>query len=523
MKLTPHQVLQDRYTIIRPLGEGGTGTTYEAKDGDTGQTVAIKALSVRSLQDWKTLELFEREVRVLRDLDHPGIPAYLDAIREEDPNHGEVLLLVQERVQGHDLQRYLTQNRAITEDTARHWATQILHILIYLHERTPSTIHRDIKPGNLILRPDGKLVMVDFGAVRDAIRNENDMASTVVGTYGYMAPEQLRSQADPSTDLYGLGATLVALLTATDPAKLPHERLRIVFDKHVTLTPGFSHWLQTLLSPVPEDRPPGARQALRDLEDLDHPNQPQRPPTKPQRNPLSKRKPLSKRIEDAKRQNAKYFEIQPPKGSDIIFEHNAQGMHVKLRKRNPRRLKEMFGASLLSLVLAGLWWLELLPTSTLQNGLLGSIALLWIFILLWSAEHTRQQIVSLGEDRLTLAYQFWGVTWRQRSIKRHKIQSIETYKGHFKTQQFTRILTHKDKHELGKDLPHQEQRWLTQLLSTWHAGGRLETTSTRPPRKRRNAKRNKQHTRKTLPPKQHSRKSKKHKQSRARHHKQRRK
>jgi serine/threonine protein kinase len=101
-ELSPGQIVGRRYELQHPLGQGGMGTTWAALDLQTRQPVAVKALSVRSLRDWKALELFEREARVLRDLDHPGIPTYIDAIKLEDQG-GDAFCLVQEKVEGQHL------------------------------------------------------------------------------------------------------------------------------------------------------------------------------------------------------------------------------------------------------------------------------------------------------------------------------------------------------------------------------------------------------------------------------------
>ena len=133
----------------------------------------------------------------------------------------------------------------------------------------PPIIHRDIKPQNIIYQPDtGKLFLVDFGAVKHTYNN-TVMASTVVGTYGYMAPEQFRGQAVLSTDLYGLGCTLLFLLTGKSPAELPQKKLKIKFNSAVKIDKNFSRWIETLIEPDNQYRYQTAKDALHSLAEND--------------------------------------------------------------------------------------------------------------------------------------------------------------------------------------------------------------------------------------------------------------
>ncbi|MGL4499087.1 MAG: protein kinase domain-containing protein, partial [Chroococcales cyanobacterium] len=153
-----------------------------------------------------------------------------------------------------------------TELEVRDLAKQLLEILMYLHQLTPPVVHRDIKPQNIIRQSDGKVFLVDFGAVQDTYRHTIASGSTIVGTYGYMAPEQFRGQAKPATDLYGLGATLLFLLTHKDPADFPEKRIKIDFRPYVTITPELADWLEKMLEPVIEDRFTSATEALAELQ-----------------------------------------------------------------------------------------------------------------------------------------------------------------------------------------------------------------------------------------------------------------
>jgi serine/threonine protein kinase len=141
-------------------------------------------------------------------------------------------------------------------------ANQILDILVYLQQLVPPVIHRDIKPQNIIRRDDGQLFLVDFGAVQDVYHQTITGGSTVVGTYGYMAPEQFRGKAVLATDLYGLGATIIYLLTSKTPTDLPQRKLKIDFRSHVRINKQFADWLERMIEPVAEDRFSTAKEAL---------------------------------------------------------------------------------------------------------------------------------------------------------------------------------------------------------------------------------------------------------------------
>ncbi|MBO0351168.1 serine/threonine protein kinase [Phormidium pseudopriestleyi FRX01] len=257
----PEEIIKDRYRILKPLGKGGIATTYAAHDLDMGQEVAIKALSLRRLKDWKSLELFEREGRVLSQLNHPGIPNYLDYF-QLDTDDDRRFYIVQEIAPGKSLQDWVESGWHPTELEVRDLAQQLLEILVYLHQISPPVIHRDIKPPNIIRQSEGKILLIDFGAVKDTYRHTMTSGSTLVGTYGYMAPEQFRGQAEPATDLYGLGATLLFLLTHKTPADFPEKRLKIDFRPSVNISPELGDWLERLLEPLVEDRFISAVEAL---------------------------------------------------------------------------------------------------------------------------------------------------------------------------------------------------------------------------------------------------------------------
>jgi len=259
--------LNDRYEIVRVVARGGFGEMLHAIDTQTNQSVAIKRLSLSQVGNWRAVDLFEREAEVLRTLEHPSIPKYYDFFTTEEGVH---LHLVQELVDGASLADEIATQRRYVEAEVRDIAERVLSTLVYLQELNPPVFHRDIKPSNLVQRHDGRLFLVDFGSVRCALQSSGSLADTVAGTWGYMAPEQLHGRAERATDLYGLGATLLHLLTHREPTDFARERLKIVLDaKALSVSEAFGNWLAKMLEPAPEDRFASARAALDALGRLD--------------------------------------------------------------------------------------------------------------------------------------------------------------------------------------------------------------------------------------------------------------
>jgi hypothetical protein len=244
------EVLRDgRYRIVGKLGEGAQGTTFDAVDGKTGVSVAIKRFSVRGAKSWKDVELAEREAKVLETLSHPALPAHVEHFEENG-----ALYLVMEKIEGQSLAALTSRGGALSRDDVVRFLRDAASVLEYLHGRAPPVIHRDINPKNVIRRPDGSFALVDFGAVRDRLKPEG--GSTVVGTFGYMAPEQLQGRALPSTDVYSVGATALRLLTGREPETLPHRGLAVDVAQSLGRAgdPALREILGRMLDPDPDRR-----------------------------------------------------------------------------------------------------------------------------------------------------------------------------------------------------------------------------------------------------------------------------
>ncbi|MEH1784415.1 MAG: serine/threonine-protein kinase [Nostoc sp.] len=264
--LQPEQILQDRYQIQRQLGNNGIRQTWQALDlqASDGENsiVVVKLLAFGGTVQWDDLKLFEREAQILKQLNHPRIPRYIDYFCIDDRTLW--FTLIQEYIPGESLKDKLALGKRFSEKRARKIAVEVLNILTYLHELNPGVLHRDIKPSNLIWGEDNRIYLVDFGAVQDKAAREG-VTFTVVGTYGYAPMEQFGGRAVPASDLYALGATLIHLLTGTSPSDLPQQDLRLQFTDRVNLSPNFVNWLQKLIEPAPEQRFTSANQAINAL------------------------------------------------------------------------------------------------------------------------------------------------------------------------------------------------------------------------------------------------------------------
>ena len=252
------EILANRYKCDRRLGKQAGRQTLLARDLKTQQQVVVKLLSFSSDFNWEDLKLFEREVETLKSLSHPAIPQYLDSFEIDTPSR-KGFALVQTYIQAKSLQEYLSDGRTFSENEVKQLATALLDILAYLHQRQPPVIHRDIKPSNILLKNRsgnsvGEVYLVDFGAVQ-TLATQQGKTVTVVGTYGYMPPEQFGGRAVPASDLYGLGATLIALITKQHPADLPQQDLQLEFEQFTELSPAFTSWLKWMTHPSLDRRP----------------------------------------------------------------------------------------------------------------------------------------------------------------------------------------------------------------------------------------------------------------------------
>lgn len=212
MTLEKNTLLHDRYRIIEILGQGGMGSVYRAIDENLGVAVALK-------ENLFTTEEYTRQFRleavILANLRHPNLPRVSDHFELKD----EGQYLVMDFIEGEDLRNRMDRIGMISEDDAVQIGAAMCDALAYLHSRKPPILHRDIKPGNVKITPDGHIFLVDFGLAK--VYQGNNQATTTGAramTPGYSPPEQYgTARTDPRTDFYSLGATLYAALCGVIP------------------------------------------------------------------------------------------------------------------------------------------------------------------------------------------------------------------------------------------------------------------------------------------------------------------
>src|SRR5271157_3957987 len=207
------------YEIQSPLGAGGMGEVYRAKDTRLGRDVALKILPESFAREADRLRRFEQEARAVAALNHPNILAVFDIGQNNEGQQSGSPFLVSELLEGESLRAVLDRG-ALPQRKTIEYGVQIAHGLAAAHDK--GIVHRDLKPENVFITRDGRAKILDFGlakltrsesAADDQTRTIQSELGSVVGTVGYMAPEQARGKpADPRTDLFALGAILYELL-----------------------------------------------------------------------------------------------------------------------------------------------------------------------------------------------------------------------------------------------------------------------------------------------------------------------
>lgn len=443
-----------RYEVQQQLGKNAGRRTLLARDLESQELVIIKLLNFSSDFEWTDLKLFERESETLKTLDHPYIPRYIDYFDIDLPEF-RGFALVQSYITGQSLQDSIKTGRTFSTTEIKQIAKALLEISIYLHDRNPPVIHRDIKPSNIMLSGSiagtgniGDIYLVDFGSVQTIAATESGTI-TVVGTYGYMPPEQFGGRTVPASDLYSLGATLIALITGKHPADLPQKELRIQFEELVSLSPAITFWLRKMTEPGLDRRFTSARSALQALsqhKDSDYA-------------PLAAQKPAGTRVSLRKSDRALEILI-PPAGFGIgvvfliffaIFWNTFLVVWTSIALR------------------AGMWSaLISLPFWVVGFGLAATV----LFILFG---HVR---LRLNQERIALSYEILGFTFNSpRPSQRIYINKLE-----YVTRSFTRdsdgdrvevkpkivIWAGAQKYDLGGDLLRDpELEWLAHELSDW--------------------------------------------------------
>lgn len=213
-------IIDGKYKILNKIGQGGMSVVYLAMNERANKQWAIKEVRKDGVKDYEVVKQgLVAETDILKRLNHPNLPSIIDVIDCDDS-----FLIVMDYIEGRTLDYWLKKEGAQPQDKVVEWAKQICDVLGYLHSRKPPIIYRDLKPANVMLKPDGKIEIIDFGTARE-FKETSIEDTSCLGTQGYAAPEQYggHGQTDPRTDIYTLGATMYHLLTGHNPSLPPYE------------------------------------------------------------------------------------------------------------------------------------------------------------------------------------------------------------------------------------------------------------------------------------------------------------
>lgn len=213
-------VIDGKYKILNVVGKGGMSVVYLAMNERANKQWAIKEVRKDGMQSFEVVKQnLVAETDLLKKLNHPHLPSIIDVIDCDD-----TFLIVMDYIEGNPLSKALETSGAQNQDDVIEWAKQLCDVLGYLHSRKPPIIYRDMKPSNVMLKPDGNVMLIDFGTARE-FKYSSVADTTCLGTQGYAAPEQFggHGQTDARTDIYCLGATMYHLVTGHNPATPPYE------------------------------------------------------------------------------------------------------------------------------------------------------------------------------------------------------------------------------------------------------------------------------------------------------------
>lgn len=248
-------VLDEKYEILRRIGEGGMSIVYLARNNRMNMQLAVKEIKNDGSKSAEVLlKGLEREANILKDVDHPVIPRIIDIVK-----HSGTICVVMDFIEGENLADKLKEVERFSQDKVIEWGLELASALEYLHSMNPPIIYRDMKPSNVMLKPDGGVKLIDFGTAK-TYDIENNADTTALGTRGYAAPEQFGDaqgrgiyKTDARTDIYNLGATLYHMVTGKNPQEPPYEMVPIR-EVDPMLSTGLEQIILKCTKPNPNER-----------------------------------------------------------------------------------------------------------------------------------------------------------------------------------------------------------------------------------------------------------------------------
>lgn len=255
-------LVDGKYKILNKVGQGGMSVVYLAMNEKANKQWAVKEVRKDGIKDFEVVKQgLVAETDILKRLSHPNLPSIIDVIDTD-----ESFIIIMDYIQGNSLNKALEEFGAQPQENVISWAKQLCDVLGYLHSRTPPIIYRDMKPANIMLKPDGNVTLIDFGTARE-YKEKNLADTTCLGTVGYAAPEQFggMGQTDARTDIYCLGATLYHLVTGKNPCEPPYE-IKPIREVNPALSSGLERIILKCTQRDPNDRYQSAAELMYALE-----------------------------------------------------------------------------------------------------------------------------------------------------------------------------------------------------------------------------------------------------------------
>lgn len=255
-------LVDGKYKILTKVGQGGMSVVYLAINEKANKQWAIKEVRKDGIKDFEVVKQgLVAETEILKKLNHPNLPSIIDVIDQEDS-----FIIIMDYIEGNSLNKALEEFGAQPQENVIDWAKQLCDVLGYLHTRKSPIIYRDMKPANVMLKPDGNVTLIDFGTARE-FKEKNLADTTCLGTVGYAAPEQFggMGQTDARTDIYCLGATLYHLVTGMNPCEPPYE-IKPIREINPSLSGGLERIIIKCTQRDPNDRYQSAAELMYALE-----------------------------------------------------------------------------------------------------------------------------------------------------------------------------------------------------------------------------------------------------------------
>lgn len=257
-------IIENTYRITAMLGKGVLGTVFLAEHIRTKKKWTIKCFDKKHKDIAHISKRTLVETGILNNMSHPGLPTIADILETSD-----MLFVVMDYIEGTPLSSIIANHGAQPESTVIEWFKQLCSTMNYLHSRQPAVIHNDIHPQNIMLRPDGKLIMIDFGSSFELAGSGED--TLLLGTTFFAAPEKYNGVVDTRTDIYALGMTMYSLLTGHDPSKPPYT-LSSLREISPNVSLGLESIIEKCLERNPDDRYQKIDEILYELDNIEQVN-----------------------------------------------------------------------------------------------------------------------------------------------------------------------------------------------------------------------------------------------------------